>query len=160
VVFHLLALGLRAARSRDRHARTAAGLFAALSLFAALMPQSHELRYYLYWMMVLVSLSLILASRPKARGWLGPSTLGLGCATALAVVLWVTRAGYVHPSGSTFTELLKNNVDAGLLARIREGSPACIAREPWNILYASSFHPPARYSLKEAERAEDCGDSR
>ncbi len=160
VVFHLLALGLRAVRSRDRHARTAAGLFAALSLFAALLPQSHELRYYLYWMMVLVSLSLILVSRPKARGRSGTTTLGLGCATALAVVLWVTRAGYVYPSGSTFPSLLKNNVDAGLLARIREGSGACIAREPWNILYASSFHPPARYSLKEAERAEDCGDSR
>src|SRR4051794_25273954 len=88
-----------------RDARPALG-FAVLTAVTAALPQSHELRYYLYWMIVLVSLNLILASREGARVGLTPPALGAACALALSVVLAVTRCGYAYPSGSTFTELV------------------------------------------------------
>jgi hypothetical protein len=76
------------------------------------------------------------------------------------VVLGVTRAGYAYPSGSTFAELVRDKVDAGLLGRVRDGDRVCLRREPWTFLYAAAFHPPRRYAVKEVERREDCGEAR
>jgi hypothetical protein len=160
VAFHLVLLGWIAARDRSREARAAAIGFAVLTAVTASLPQSHELRYYLYWMIVLVSLNLILASREGARVGLAPPALGAACALALSVVLAVTRCGYAYPSGSTFTELLRDKADAGVLERIGEGERACVSREPWTILHAATFHPPRRYTVQEAVGREDCGDAR
>lgn len=162
VVFQLAALGFALARARAREARVAGALFAGLTAVTAFMPQSHELRYYLHWMLILVSLNLILACRPRGAGEraLSPQALGVGSALALGVVLAVTRCGYVYPSGSTFAELLKSKVDPVALGQIREGDQVCLAREPWNILYAATFHPPARYRVKEAEQKEQCEENR
>lgn len=158
VVFHLAALGWATARARARPARVGAALFAVLTAVTALLPQSHELRYYLYWMLVLVSLNLILACR-QDRLALSPSPPALGAAGAgaLLIVLAVTRCGYVYPSGSSFATLLHDKVDPATLGQIRDGDQVCLSREPWTILYAATFHPPSRYAIKEAERKEDCG---
>jgi hypothetical protein len=158
VVFHLAALGWATARARTLPARVGAALFAVLTAVTALLPQSHELRYYLYWMLVLVSLNLILACQ-RERLALSPSPPALGAAGAgaLLIVLAVTRCGYVYPSGSSFATLLHDKVDPATLERIRDGGQACLSREPWTILYAATFHPPSRYAIQETERKEDCG---
>lgn len=164
-VFHVALLAWLAARGapdpRDRRspARRSALAFAGLTAVTAVLPQSHELRYYLYWMIVLVSLNLsLVGARPDAARW--APALGAACAVALGIVLAVTRAGYAYPSGSTFAELVESKVDAALLARIRDGDRVCLSREPWTFLYAARFHPPRRYAVRETDGREACGDHR
>jgi hypothetical protein len=160
VVFHVALLGWLAARDRTSPvARRSALAFAGLTVVTAVLPQSHELRYYLYWMIVLVALNLsLVCARPDADR--RAPALGAACALALGVVLAVTRAGYAYPSGSTFAEIVAAKVDAGVLGRVREGDRVCLSKEPWTFLYAAPFHAPRRYSVRETDRREDCGDHR
>src|SRR6202042_1930903 len=63
VVVNVALLAWRAWAECAREVRAAAIGFVVLSAVVSLMPQSHELRYYLSWMIVLVALNLWLASR-------------------------------------------------------------------------------------------------
>jgi hypothetical protein len=123
------------------------------------MPQSHELRYYLSWMIVLVALNLWLASRAEARGP-GAREVGIVAAAALAIVIASTRGAYVLPLGSTFEALVRAKVDPEAIAGLRDGERVCVRREPWNMAFAAVFHPPRRYVVVEAEEPADCGGVR
>jgi hypothetical protein len=162
VVFHLALLVWSTARDRSRRARVAGIAFGVLTLVVANLPQSHELRYYLVWMIVLVSLNLWLAGghdaeEPKAP--LAPAALGLVCAAFLGVVIFVTRATYIAPSGLTFAELLRDKVDLAVLAQIHDGERVCLRREPNTFLYAARFHQ-RHYVVEEAESPAECGAAR
>ncbi len=99
VVFHLAVLGWTVARDPSRRARVSGVAFAAFTVVMANVPQSHELRYYLCWMLVLVSLNLWLVAR-AARGaaWKAPA-LGGACTAFLGVVLAVTQVRVRVPVG-------------------------------------------------------------
>src|SRR6185436_12133602 len=93
VLANLVLLALRAIREKEGPARRAAAAFAALTVVTSVMPQSHELRYYLYWMLVLVALNLWLACRDGAtRSPAGPAALGVGAALACGLVIMITKA--------------------------------------------------------------------
>jgi hypothetical protein len=161
VLLHLAALGIRVARDRARPVRVAAIGFLALTVLVAFMPQSHELRYYMCWMIALVALNLMLACREGAAAiFPGPTALGVASALALGVVLGVTRGGYAYPSGASFAELVRDRTDAASIAAIHDGEHVCVASAPWNVLWAAPFHEPRRYVVKEAERTADCGADR
>ncbi len=166
VVFQLAVLAAQLLRDRAREARVAGLFFAALTLLRAFSPQSHELRYYLDWMIVLCSLNLVLLCRERSPSpSLSPTPLrqplfGACCAVAVGVVLAVTRAGYAYPSGSTFRDTLRDHVDPRVIEQIHEGEQVCLSREPWTFLYAPTFHPAKRYAVREAESPAECGDAR
>jgi hypothetical protein len=161
VVAALVLLFWRVARERSRAARVAGAGFALLTALTAVMPQAHELRYYLTWMIVLVALNLWLACREGAtKVALGPRGLGLVSIAALIVVLVVTRGAYAYPSGSTFAELVRETVDERTLSTVRDGEQVCVRRQPWNLLWAAQFHPPRTYVVKSADEPEDCAGSR
>jgi hypothetical protein len=159
VVAELAFLVYVVARDKSRVARVAAASFAAFTALTAIMPQAHELRYYMSWMIVLVTVNRWLACREGTpvgwRTWLG-ATSGL----ALLVVIAVSRGVYVMPTGATFQEILATDVDPKALAGIAEGEHVCVRREPWNLLWAAPFHPPRRYVVTEAEEPEDCAGYR
>jgi hypothetical protein len=161
----LLALfAWRVARERARRpVRAAAAGFALLTAITSVLPQSHELRYYLDWMIVLVALSLWLACdgegarrRGAAAALLGPQGVGAVAFGALAVVLGVTRGGYAYPSGTSFADLVREEVDERILSGVRDGERVCTHRAPWAVLWAAPFHGSRRYTLKEAEEPLDC----
>jgi hypothetical protein len=157
VVVLVLALAYRVAKDRTRLARVSGVTFALFTLLVACMPQSHELRYYLSWMIVLVALNLVLACRPGAPPFaLGARGLGTVAALAVVVVVASTRAVYVFPRGMTVAELVRAKVDAKTVAGIADGARVCVRREPFNLLWADLFHPPRRYVVQEAEEAADC----
>ena len=162
VVFQLAVLGWIGMRDRSRDVRLALALFGGLTAVAALSPQPQVLRYYMYWMIVLVSLNLTLAHREGIAVARAPRTaLGVGAVAALAVVLAVTRCTYVYPSGSSFAGLLQEKVSAEIIADIRERERICLTREPWSFLYVSAFHPTSpRYVVQEAEDPDGCGAAR
>ena len=158
VVLALAGLGLLVLRDRSRPARGALVVMGVISLVVSFMPQSHELRYYLFWMIVLVSLCLVLASRE------GAATARLAVSAAATVVLFavllVTRAWFVYPSPYSFTELLKRKVNAAAIESISEGETVCVSHAPWSILYAPTFHTERPYKVREAEDTQDCTGAR
>jgi hypothetical protein len=157
VVAHLAFFFWRVWYDRSRSVAVAAIGFSAMTGVTSLLPQSHELRYYMSWMIVLVALNLWLASQPAARlEGRGAIGLGLLAVLALGVVLVGTRGVYAYPFGTTFAELVRLEVDAHALAGIQEGERVCVEREPFDVLWAPVFHAPRRYTVQEAEGPSDC----
>jgi hypothetical protein len=157
VILHLTVFVWRVVAERSRATRAAAVGFAAFTVTLSLMPQSHELRYYMSWMIVLVLCNLWLGGRREAVN----SIPGLGvltgmAVTALTVVLFVTRGVYAYPSGLSFDDLVRAKVDERLIARIANGERVCVNREPFDVLWAPAFHHERTYVLKEVEEASDC----
>jgi hypothetical protein len=163
VVFHLALLAYLAWRLGGREAWAALATMAVASLAVAGVPQSHELRYTLFWMVTLVSLNLYLLGRLEASGAAGSvSRRGVGVAllAALALTVAVTRGQYLDPRPYPVERLVDVKVDKQILARIRDGDRVCFSHEPWTFLYTAHFHPPLRYSLQETGREDDCKDGR
>jgi hypothetical protein len=161
VALALALLAWLAVKDRAREVRVALLGFAAMTCVVALMPQSHELRYYMSWMIVLVAIDLWLVCRARHQRPWGPRAAGLGAAWALLVVIASTRGWYVVPRGSSFAELVAAKVDPRSLEDVKEGERVCVVRAPWNLLWAAPFHPGGkRYVVVEAEALDDCGDAR
>jgi hypothetical protein len=155
VVLHLVVLVWRGVRERrDRVVRVACLGFLAMTAIVSVLPQSHELRYYLGWMIVLVALNLHLASLRSARP--DGTLMGLACAGALGVVLMVTRCEYAYPSGRSFDALVRVEVDDAILGKVHDGEEVCVRRAPWNFLWASRFHAPRNYAVREAVTPAEC----
>jgi hypothetical protein len=162
VVVNLALLVWRVLRDKSREARAAAFGFAIFTVVVSVMPQSHELRYYLSWMIVLVSLNLWLACQPSTRVPVRGRAVGAFAAVTLVIVATVTHWAYVLPSGSRFETLVRAKVDAKALGGVADGERVCVRHVPWNMLWASPFQPgPARnYVVVEAEEPADCAGAR
>ena len=157
VVVSVIALAYRVVRGTSRLERVSGVVFALFTAVIACMPQSHELRYYVSWMIVLVCLNLGLACRaPPVKHAPGLGVLGAIAAVAFAVVVLSTRGAYAYPGGMSVKELVDAKVDAKSLAGVKDGEQVCVQREPFNLLWAEEFHAPRRYTVVEAEERADC----
>ncbi len=158
VALHLLLFVALAWRDRSGQARRRAAVFAALSVLVAQAPQSHELRYYMVWMLVLVSLNL--AEAGVYRRGEGRAVAGLLSALVLAsfgAVAWFTGGVWLAPSGSRLEEVIARRVDVSAVRSVEEEETVCLWRPPWTFFYAAPFHSPRRYRLVEGEVPEACG---
>jgi hypothetical protein len=155
VVLNLGLLGLRLFRERSREARAAAAGFGLVTLITSVMPQSHELRYYMYWMLVLVGINLWLACRPGAI-LIGSLGFGGVAAVTLGIVVLVTRGVYQTPTRFSFADMLQAHVDEKAIARIHDGETICATHDPYNLLWAAPFHPPRKYAVQSAQVATEC----
>ena len=159
MVFNVLLLGYLLVRDR-RQAFAAVAVMAIVSAVAANFPQSHELRYFMYWAISLVSINLFLVCRDKPGRIVNPKTLGIVCVFALAVVITRTQGVYVTPSFMTLEKHVQNVVNPEVLAQIKPSEKVClVGRQPYTFLYASEFHPQLiySYSVKAAGDASNCG---
>lgn len=156
VIANLLVLAWLAWRDEGRIARRVAAGFGVFTCVVSVMPQAHELRYYLSWMIVLVSVNAWLACRETSRS---AFIFGISwmAAAAMLVVIWVTRADYVVPSGSSLAEILQHKIDEKSVAQVRDGAKVCVDRPPYSLYYAAPFHAPRRYVVQEAEAPGECG---
>ena len=163
-------------KHKSRNATTALVIMLLVSLIPANFPQSHELRYFMFWMITLVSFNLCIISSLQDRGkkWLQVKYFGL-IYLLLAAVVWTRiNAYYLKPYSRTLEKYLNNNVKAALIEQMRpEGRTCMIARHavpnlksvPYAAInnafyYSSYFHPEVEYdySIKAAINPEDCGD--
>ena len=152
VIAGLVGLGLAAWKKRNRETKVALALFGATTLVVSFLPQSHELRYYLVWMLLLVSLNLVLWFRER------PLPTAIVALAAFAFVVWKTNATWLYMSGDSFDQLVAARVDAKVIESAHDGDRVCVADDPWTFLYAAPFHPDAkkRFTVLEAKRREDC----
>ena len=184
VVFNLLLLlgltitELQQASSQDKphNAVTALVTVLLMSLVPANFPQSHELRYFMFWMITLVSLNLYLVTslQQKVAKWLQPKYLGLICLLFLAIVLIKIDDYYFKPVFRSLEPYLKNNLKTELLNQMTPNERTCmISRHaiirPGSVpfaqinnafYYSSYFHPEIKYdySIKAAIDKSQCGD--
>jgi hypothetical protein len=133
----------------------------ALSLICAAMPMSHELRYYLFWMLTLVSCSLVVVhsaiftNRHQAvqRG----ITHGVVIIAVTSVIAMTGAAYLTTDRRQTLGAILQET--SSIVPQVPENGTLCVLnRNPRAFLYSSLFHPPRRYhtvSLLENEQA-DC----
>lgn len=152
VIAGLVGLGLAAWKKRTRETKVALALFCSATLVVSLLPQSHELRYYLFWMLLLVSLNLVVWFRDR------PVPVAAVAVVAFACVVWKTNGSWLYMSGDSFSELVAARVDAKVIDSARDGDRICVADDPWTFLYAAPFHSQKgkRFTVLEAKRREDC----
>ncbi len=154
VVYNLILLAALVARRRTERAEILT-LFLAASLVASLMPAQVFLRYYMFWMILLVSLNLILlrpAGPAGATGTLGDGqrALGLVALGAFLLAVYATGADYVRPRFYFLEDLIAHRRDPQILAQVAGHPSSCLVGEqaPRVFLYAPLFNPGTQYRLK------------
>ena len=154
VVVNLLLLAFLVSRRRREHPGVLA-LFAATTLVTAFLPSHQILRYYLYWMLVLVSLNLmLLRPRPPLPASSAGTDLqrlfGSVALLALLLVVYATRAELIQPRFYFVEDLIEVRRDPTVLAAVEQNAPTCLAgeRPPRYFLYSQLFNPGKTYRLK------------
>ena len=152
----------------------------AMSIVPLNFPQSHELRYFMYWMICLVSLNLYLVSLPKNKQmwskWLQPKYMGLVFAVFLTIVIVKTDAFYVKPDFISQDWYVEFGTKQAYLDQIKPNEKVClmamhmgedieespVAALKYAFAYSSYFHPEIDYdySIQTAFRPEACGNLR
>lgn len=153
------ALVLREHRLGEGNRRRARALGVTMGLLTALvsvLPQSHQIRYYLVWMLVLMASNLALLSTSTWAPRWSLSAYTAAATLAFAVVTASTRGAYLWPSGYGTRDLVRDKVEGALLDGVRDGQTVCFYKEPWTVLYAAPFHPPRHHVVQEALEETAC----
>ena len=149
-----------------------------MSLVPANFPQSHELRYFMFWMISLISLNLYLISQTQKNKqkwrWLQPKYMGLIYLIFLTIVFNKIGKFYTQPVFYSLDKHLSIAVKPELLSQIQPNDEVCLISRHGVInpkqvpfaqiqnafFYSSYFHPELDYpySIKVAVDPENCGD--
>ncbi|WP_019507378.1 hypothetical protein [Pleurocapsa sp. PCC 7319] len=147
-----------------------------MSLIPANFPQSHELRYFMFWMITLVSLNLYLITsiQNQAAKWLKPKHLGLVYLLFLGIVLTKIDSSYFKPQFRTLDKYLASSVKPELLKQMSPNARNCLISRHAIIdpdavpfasianafFYSSYFHPEIKheYKIKVAVDPQGCDD--
>lgn len=160
VLLNLALLVLLAVRTRSRAARIGALGFLLLSVLTAFLPQSHLLRYYLYWMITLLTLNITLLSQARPRRRV-PVTLGgfaALCCVCLLAVAWLTQGVYLRPTDQRARLDYIAAIEPDIRAAVAQSPDLCVTGgSQLAYLYAETFHAPLHYSVKSAFEADECG---
>lgn len=144
-----ISLVVWAARSTSA-ARWPVVLIVLISILCACLPLSHELRYYMFWMLTLVAVSLALVYAPlfthPEQEYQRKFSHGL-VAIAVASVFLMTGGAYLRPWGPTLPELLHQT--KATIAQLPDGVTLCVLNgDRWAFLYSSVLHPPHKYQTR------------
>lgn len=165
-------------KNLTRETTTAIIFVVAMSLIPANFPQSHELRYFMFWMISLVSINLYLISLYEQKSaqlkWLKTKYLGLIYAVFLTIVLVKVGNFYAVPQFFSLKQQIQIGVKTELIKQIQPNDRICLIGKPGLIdpsqvpfaaiqhtfLYSRYFHPELNYSysIKAAVTPKHCGD--
>ncbi|XTZ10286.1 MAG: hypothetical protein ACQZ3N_09505, partial [cyanobacterium endosymbiont of Rhopalodia yunnanensis] len=143
-------------KHNNTDSKVAIALMVIMTLLTSIMPQSYELRYYMYWMIVFVSLNCYLICRlvegfsPKIS-WIKPENLALIAAGFMIIFITKTRYFFTIPEFSSLHDQVQRTdiIDQNLLKSFANGEQIClVAKVPHSFLYNSYFHSYSDYSIK------------
>ncbi len=148
-VLGALAMLVWSARSATK-ARWACVMMVVLSVLCAWSPSSHELRYYLFWMMTLVCTVLAAAHAPAFASADQPRRKAVAHALIVivgATVVLMTGAAYLRTDGPTLADIV--GLTDAAVAKVPDGGVLCVRDSSrWAFLYAEIFHPPRQYATR------------
>jgi hypothetical protein len=160
VILSLLLFAMLVARNRTRPRRVAAVFFVLLSVITSALPQSHELRYYMYWIVVLITLNfylLVRAREEKGRGF-SASHLGIISCAMLITTVVLTKALYIRPTTQAIVIGITESLEPAIKAAVEKKPDICVLGSTnLFLLYTTDFHPSLRYSVKAAYEQKQCG---
>lgn len=156
VIFNLFLLAFLCWKTWQKETKTALIFLGSMTGVTVWMPQSYELRYYMYWMIVLVSLNTYLISRfaenhPSPRNPLKPQYLGLVSLMFMLVFMHKTNKFFTYPAYQPLSQQLSQTemLDKKILSSIKPGEKVCIVgKAPNTFFYSSYFHPEKQYSVR------------
>ena len=160
VIFSLLLFATLVRRNRARQERVAAGFFVLLSVLTSVLPQSHELRYYMYWIIVLITLNfyLLVRARGDAGMGFGAPHLGIISCAMLITTVALTKAVYIRPTTQATTVAITGSIEPAIRAAVEKNPDICVlGNTNLFLLYADDFHPSLQYSVKAAYYPAQCG---
>lgn len=153
-IFFISLVALR----RTRETRILIILFVIMTACTAAMPGSGQIRYYMYWIIVLISFNLYLAVHLARQGplpkFLNMKSLSLTASAALLVVIIFTKAVNVSPTFYSLEDFKRDRVYPKRLSSVQSKNGGCITRAetPYFYLYSSALHPPLKYRLEYCYR--------
>jgi hypothetical protein len=133
-------------------------ILVSATILCALLPNSHELRYYLFWMLVLVAMALAVRHAPEFAGARAPSVTALDALILIvfASVISMTGARYLRITGEHLDDLVAPT-DATLTG-LRGGDTLCVANlDRHAILYSRAFHPSSGVNVRMLQNSEGAG---
>ena len=160
---------------RSRNATTALITILLVSLVPANFPQSHELRYFMFWMITLVSLNLSVVSswQNQATAWLQLKYIGL-VYLVFFTIAWIKVSDYyIRPVFNPLEPFVNRVVKTEVLDQMIPGDRNCLisrhalanaktvplAQMQNAFYYSSYFHPDREpYSIEIAVEPQQCGD--
>ena len=146
VIFQVLLLIYLTAKNGDRDTKLAAIAMLVMSFIAANYPQSHELRYFMYWIIVLISLNLHLVTRYK-DSLINSRSVALISLTALIFVGIKTNFVYLKPSFYTLAKFKDEYINREIIAEIEPKDKICLPKfYPYAFGYTPWFHPELGYT--------------
>jgi len=121
-----------------------------LTLLTGFLPQSLELRYYMYWIIVLITANLYIAIH-YYPGILKLKWLNFISSLALVFVLFITKFYYFNPNHlASFQSIIHANIP--VVEKIKQlKSPVCLKGfVPYTFTYAAYFNG-GKYSLHQGD---------
>jgi len=164
VIFNLVLLGILAWKFWGMETKTALIFLAAMTGVTVWMPQSYELRYYMYWMIVFVSLNTYLVcqyavNRPSIRNPIKPEYFGLVALIFALIFVHKTNKFFTWPSFQDLNQQLATAdwmVKKEIYSQIKDGDHVCIVEKaPFSFFYSAYFHPGRNYSVRSEFNLED-----
>ena len=153
VIVNILLFGYLCFRQFNYSSRVALVLMIIMTSLTSVMPQSYELRYYMYWMIVLVSLNSYLlchnVEKRRDRKIINPQYFALVAAGFMFIFMEKTNYFFTVPAFSPLSDYIDANVSEETLDKIQDGESVClVGRVPHSFFYSSYFHSSRNYSLK------------
>jgi hypothetical protein len=154
VIFNLL-LFIALCTRWVKETKIALILFLIMSLITGFLPFSYQLRYYMYWIITLISLNLYLVNEHQNLAQKLPiinlRNVGYSALVILIAFGVITNWEYTYPNRMSLAKFMTDSkrVDPELLVQIQDNDKVCIVSPyPLVFLYNSKFNPGKNYSLK------------
>lgn len=169
VVFNVILFAFLC-KKNNPETRIALALVIIMTLVTPFLPFSYQLRYYMYWIMVLITLNLYLLLQHYQlikNSWLKPQNYSYIAITIMMIFVTLTRWDYTYPKPMSLDKFMNsyNRVDEKVMANVEAKKDVCLVGfTPLTFLYNSQFHEGKNYSVKaefsygEEEVKEKCGD--
>lgn len=169
VVFNVLLFAFLCKRNNPE-TRVALAIVIIMTLVTPFLPFSYQLRYYMYWIIILITfnLYLILAEdKLTKKSWLTSANYGYCGVIIMMIFIIITRWDYTYPNAMSLDKFMNsdNRVNPEVIAQLEVKKDVCLVGfTPLTFLYNSQFHEDKNYSVKaefsygEEEVKEKCGD--
>jgi hypothetical protein len=153
-VFNVILFVYLCWKHNTQETKVAIALVSIMTVMTWALPQSYELRFYMYWMIVFVSLNSYLLceyNKLHRQSIIKPQYFGLVAIVFMIIFIDKTGKSFTVPQFQSLAYKIENAgwIDPKIMKQFKEGDKIClVGKSPYAFLYNPYFHPPNRYFLK------------